>query len=142
VLFLQTQSTAPLDPRVLEARGDAGRERPGVEERPCGVPEQQRGEDEQDADDTERGSGDVPIGQPGRRQVGDPTFGRGQRSRRRRTDVDPGQFGVDDLDATLAALSAQGIEPEKPPYRVRDGGSRLCFVRDPDQYRIEIIERA
>jgi lactoylglutathione lyase len=50
-------------------------------------------------------------------------------------------IGVDDLDATLAALSGQGIEPEKPPYRVREGGSRLCFVRDPDQYRIEIIER-
>ena len=50
-------------------------------------------------------------------------------------------IGVDDLDATLAALAGQGIEPEKPPYQVRDGGSRLCFVRDPDQYRIEIIER-
>ena len=51
-------------------------------------------------------------------------------------------IGVDDLDATLAALSQQGIEPEKPPYRVREGGSRLCFVRDPDGYRIEIIERS
>ena len=45
-----------------------------------------------------------------------------------------------DLDATLAALGKQGIEPEKPPYTVRDGGSRICFVRDPDGYRIEIIE--
>jgi lactoylglutathione lyase len=24
---------------------------------------------------------------------------------------------------------------------VREGGSRICFVRDPDGYRIEIIER-
>jgi lactoylglutathione lyase len=47
-----------------------------------------------------------------------------------------------DLDATLANLAEQGIEPEKPPYTVRDGGSRICFVRDPDGYRIEIIERA
>ncbi|MFA4928818.1 MAG: VOC family protein [Patulibacter sp.] len=47
-----------------------------------------------------------------------------------------------DLEATLAALAAQGIEPEKPPYRVREGGSLLCFVRDPDGYRIELIERA
>ena len=47
-----------------------------------------------------------------------------------------------DLDATLADLAEQGIEPEKPPYTVRDGGSRICFVRDPDQYRVEIIERA
>ena len=49
---------------------------------------------------------------------------------------------VDDLDAKLAALAEQGIAPEKPPYRVREGGSRLCFVRDPDGYRIELIERA
>ncbi|MEV4420829.1 VOC family protein [Patulibacter sp. NPDC049589] len=45
-----------------------------------------------------------------------------------------------DLDATLEALAAQGITPEKPPYSVREGGSRLCFVRDPDGYRIELIE--
>jgi lactoylglutathione lyase len=47
--------------------------------------------------------------------------------------------GVDDLDGTLARLKGQGIEPEREPYRVREGGSRLCFVRDPDGYRIEII---
>jgi len=41
-------------------------------------------------------------------------------------------IGVDDLDGTLARLGEQGIEPERPPYTVRDGGSRLCFVRDPD----------
>jgi lactoylglutathione lyase len=46
-----------------------------------------------------------------------------------------------DLDATLGRLKDQGIEPERPPYTVRDGGSRLCFVRDPDGYRIELIER-
>lgn len=46
-----------------------------------------------------------------------------------------------DLDATLEQLATQGITPEKPPYRVREGGSRLCFVRDPDGYRIELIER-
>src|SRR6266496_1810133 len=39
---------------------------------------------------------------------------------------------VDDIDATLERLAAQGIEPERPPYRVSEGGSRLCFVRDPD----------
>jgi lactoylglutathione lyase len=50
-------------------------------------------------------------------------------------------IGVDDLDATLARLAEQGIEPERPPYTVREGGSRLCFVRDPDQYRVEIIEQ-
>ena len=49
---------------------------------------------------------------------------------------------VSELDATLARLAEKGIEPEKPPYRVREGGSRLCFVRDPDGYRIELIEKA
>ena len=46
------------------------------------------------------------------------------------------------LDATLVALAEQGIEPERQPYSIREGGSRLCFVRDPDGYRIELIERA
>jgi lactoylglutathione lyase len=49
---------------------------------------------------------------------------------------------VDDLDGTLERLATAGIKPEKPPYRVREGGSRLCFVRDPDGYRIELIERS
>jgi lactoylglutathione lyase len=48
---------------------------------------------------------------------------------------------VDDLDATLERLAGQGIEPERPPYQIREGGSRICFVRDPDEYRIELIER-
>ncbi len=47
---------------------------------------------------------------------------------------------TDELDAALKRLAAHGIEPERPPYRVREGGSRICFVRDPDGYRIEIIE--
>ncbi len=51
-------------------------------------------------------------------------------------------IGVDDIDETLARLKAQGIEPERPPYTVREGGSRLAFVKDPDSYRVEIIERA
>ncbi len=49
--------------------------------------------------------------------------------------------GVDYLDVTLATLAKQGIEPEREPYRVRDGGSRLTFVRDPYDYRIELIDR-
>ena len=49
---------------------------------------------------------------------------------------------VDDLDATLEALAQQAIYPEREPYRVREGGSRICFVRDPDSYRIELIERS
>jgi lactoylglutathione lyase len=48
---------------------------------------------------------------------------------------------VEDLDGALEGLAGLGIEPERPPYTVSDGGSRLCFVRDPDDYRIELIER-
>jgi lactoylglutathione lyase len=51
-------------------------------------------------------------------------------------------LAVDDLDDTLERLKGEGIEPERPPYRVREGGSRLCFVKDPDEYRIELIERS
>jgi len=51
-------------------------------------------------------------------------------------------IGVDDLDGALARLAEQGIEPERPPYQVREGGNFLCFVRDPDGYWIEIIGRS
>jgi lactoylglutathione lyase len=47
---------------------------------------------------------------------------------------------VGDIEAALAGLAELGIEPERPPYRVREGGSLLCFVRDPDGYRIELLE--
>src|SRR6478672_268371 len=50
-------------------------------------------------------------------------------------------IGVDDLDTTLARLEDQSIEPERPPYQVREGGSWLCFVRDPDDYRLKLIEK-
>lgn len=48
---------------------------------------------------------------------------------------------VGNMDDALEGLSRMGIEPERPPYTVSQGGSRLCFVRDPDNYRIELIER-
>jgi lactoylglutathione lyase len=48
---------------------------------------------------------------------------------------------VDDLDGLLARLAEQGTEPEKPPYA--PGGReeyRICFVADPDGYRVELID--
>ena len=45
-----------------------------------------------------------------------------------------------DLDATLERLASQGISSEKPPYKVSEHGPRIVFVRDPDGYRVEIIE--
>jgi len=49
---------------------------------------------------------------------------------------------VDDLAASLEQLKGQGIEAEREPYRVREGGSLICFVQDPDGYRIELIDRS
>ncbi len=53
---------------------------------------------------------------------------------------------VDDLDELLAGLADHGVEPEKPPYRVGGADSpeeyRICFVADPDGYRIELIDTA
>ena len=48
---------------------------------------------------------------------------------------------VDDLDATLATLRELGVEPEKPPYHPggREELPLICFVADPDGYRIELI---
>ncbi len=51
-------------------------------------------------------------------------------------------IGVDDINETLARLKEQGIEPERPPYQVREGGSFIAFVKDPDSYRVELIERS
>jgi lactoylglutathione lyase len=48
---------------------------------------------------------------------------------------------VPDLDATLEELAGKGIDPERPPYLVGENGPRICFVRDPDGYRVELIER-
>jgi lactoylglutathione lyase len=50
---------------------------------------------------------------------------------------------VPDLDGLLDRLSQNGVEPEKPPYP--PGGReeyRICFVADPDGYRIELIDGA
>jgi len=46
---------------------------------------------------------------------------------------------VEDLDALLSKLSA-----EKPPYAPggRPEVGRICFVADPDGYRIELIDQA
>lgn len=51
-------------------------------------------------------------------------------------------IGVDDLDDTLSQLKEQEIQPEREPYRVSEGGSRICFVQDPDGYRVELIDRS
>jgi lactoylglutathione lyase len=50
-------------------------------------------------------------------------------------------LSVADLDGLLERLAERGIAPEKPPYH--PGGRteyRICFVADPDGYRIELID--
>src|ERR1043165_5097248 len=42
--------------------------------------------------------------------------------------------GVDDLEASLAEWHGRGSGPEREPYRVREGGSLICFVRAPEGY--------
>ena len=82
------------------------------------------------------------FGVPGQEEELELTFNHDGRSYQLGTAYGHVAVGVDDLDATLAQLAEQGIEPEREPYRVREGGSRLCFVQDPDGYRIELIERS
>jgi lactoylglutathione lyase len=49
---------------------------------------------------------------------------------------------VDDIHATLEDLRAIGVEPEKPPYHPggREELPLICFVADPDGYRVELID--
>jgi len=50
---------------------------------------------------------------------------------------------VEELDGLLESLAAGGILPERAPYA--PGGReelRICFVTDPDGYRIELIDGA
>jgi lactoylglutathione lyase len=49
-------------------------------------------------------------------------------------------LAVGDLDLLLGELADQGVTPEKPPYHPGDRPDlRVCFVRDPDQVRVELI---
>jgi lactoylglutathione lyase len=82
------------------------------------------------------------FGIPGQEEELELTFNHDGRSYELGTAYGHIALAVDGLDATLARLKEQGIEPEREPYRIREGGSRLCFVGDPDGYRIELIERS
>ncbi len=81
------------------------------------------------------------LGFPGQEEELELTFNHDGRTYEPGTGYGHIAIGVDDLAATLERLAGQGIHPERPPYSVREGGSLLCFIRDPDDYRIELIER-
>ena len=82
------------------------------------------------------------FGVPGQEEELELTFNHDGRTYELGTGYGHIALAVDDMAATLASLEEQGIEPEREPYRLREGGSLLCFVQDPDGYRIELIERS
>lgn len=97
-------------------------------------------------------TGRMPIGDeainvfmnlPGENPVLELTYNHGVDSYELGTGYNHIALLVEDLDSTLERLAAEGIEPEKPPYRPggRTEGSRIAFVRDPDSYRVELVER-
>ena len=82
------------------------------------------------------------FGVPGQEEELELTFNHDGRTYELGTAYGHIALAVDNLDETLTRLKAQGIEAEREPYRVREGGSLICFVRDPDGYRIELIDRS
>src|SRR5215211_3185462 len=63
----------------------------------------------------------VFMGLPGDGARLELTYNRGLESYELGTCYNHIAVSVDDLDSTLERLAAEGIEPEKPPYRVREG---------------------
>ena len=91
--------------------------------------------------DGETGATNYFFGMPGQEEELEFTYNHDGREYQLGTGYGHIAIGVEDLDGTLAQLGEQGIEPERPPYTVSEGGSRICFVQDPDGYRVELIER-
>src|SRR3954465_11546740 len=75
------------------------------------------------------------FGVPGQEEELELTFNHDGRTYELGTAYGHIALAVDDLDETLAELGSQGIYAEREPYRVSEGGSRICFVRDPDASR-------
>jgi lactoylglutathione lyase len=86
------------------------------------------------------GATNVFMGMPGDGARLELTFNPGVNSYEIGTGYGHIAITTDDLDGTLMRLREHGIHPERPPYSLFPGDSRLCFVRDPDSYRIEICE--
>ena len=49
-------------------------------------------------------------------------------------------FAVDDVAKTYDSLVAQGVSSHRAPFRSETGGT-LAFIKDPDGYSIELVER-
>ncbi|HVY49280.1 MAG TPA: VOC family protein [Minicystis sp.] len=53
-------------------------------------------------------------------------------------------FLVDDLDAFVARLEAEGVAPASPPMEValpKSGATRIQFIRDPDGNLLELVDK-
>jgi glyoxylase I family protein len=46
-------------------------------------------------------------------------------------------LSVRDIDATVAAVTAAGLQPEQQPVEI--GGVRMFFIRDPDGTPVEFV---
>jgi lactoylglutathione lyase len=49
-------------------------------------------------------------------------------------------ISVDRLSDTVARLTAAGLEPGPPQAPGGADGPRVCWITDPDGYRIELVE--
>jgi len=49
-------------------------------------------------------------------------------------------FGVADLDSAGGSLQSLGLNFDRGPYLVSEGGPRIAFIRDPDGVELELIE--
>jgi lactoylglutathione lyase len=47
---------------------------------------------------------------------------------------------VDDIDATVSHFAREDILYDGPHLPAGEGGPRTCFVRDPDGYRLELVQ--
>ena len=50
-------------------------------------------------------------------------------------------IGVPDIYATCAAMEKEGVPIPRPAGPMKHGGSVIAFIKDPDGYMIELVER-
>ena len=50
-------------------------------------------------------------------------------------------IGVSDVTAACDFLAAEGVEIPRPAGPMKHGGSVIAFIKDPDGYLIELVER-
>ncbi len=50
-------------------------------------------------------------------------------------------FETNDIDAFTEKLKSFDMDYTRPPFYVKEGGPKIAFLKDPDGFAIEIIER-